>query len=73
MFVEGFRQPEKLRRVAARARDAGKPIVALKVGRSENARQAMLAHTGSLAGTPEIIEAAAHGRAASCRCRASTR
>jgi len=29
----------------------------LKVGRSENARQAMLAHTGSLAGTPEIIEA----------------
>jgi acetate---CoA ligase (ADP-forming) len=34
-----------------------KPIVVLKVGRSENARQAMLAHTGSLAGTPEIIEA----------------
>jgi acetyltransferase len=29
----------------------------LKVGRSENARQAMLAHTGSLAGTPEIVEA----------------
>src|SRR6185436_14243665 len=29
----------------------------LKVGRSENARQAMLAHTGSLAGTPEIIDA----------------
>jgi acyl-CoA synthetase (NDP forming) len=57
VFVEGFKQPEKLRRVAARARDAGKPIVALKVGRSENARQAMLAHTGSLAGTPEIIEA----------------
>jgi len=31
--------------------------VVLKVGRSENARQAMLAHTGSLAGTPEIVEA----------------
>jgi acetate---CoA ligase (ADP-forming) len=31
--------------------------VVLKVGRSENARQAMLAHTGSLAGTPEIIDA----------------
>jgi acyl-CoA synthetase (NDP forming) len=27
------------------------------VGRSENARQAMLAHTGSLAGAPEIVEA----------------
>ena len=57
VFVEGFRHPEKLRDIAARARELKKPIVALKVGRSENARQAMLAHTGSLAGTPEIVEA----------------
>jgi acyl-CoA synthetase (NDP forming) len=57
VFVEGFKQPAKLRQVAARARERRKPIVVLKVGRSENARQAMLAHTGSLAGTPEIIEA----------------
>ena len=56
-FVEGFKKPETFRRAAARAREREKPIVALKVGRSENARQAMLAHTGSLAGTPEIIEA----------------
>ena len=57
VFVEGFRQPDRLRAVAARARAARKPLVVLKVGRSENARQAMLAHTGSLAGTPEIVEA----------------
>lgn len=57
VFVEGFKRPERLRAVAARARGRRKPIVALKVGRSENARQAMLAHTGSLAGAPEIIEA----------------
>jgi len=56
-FVEGFKKPETLRQAAARARALAKPIVMLKVGRSENARQAMLAHTGSLAGTPEIIEA----------------
>jgi acetyltransferase len=56
-FVEGFKKPEQFRRASARARALGKPIVVLKVGRSENARQAMLAHTGSLAGTPEIIEA----------------
>jgi acetyltransferase len=56
-FVEGFKKPERFRRAAARARELRKPIVVLKVGRSENARQAMLAHTGSLAGTPEIIEA----------------
>jgi acetate---CoA ligase (ADP-forming) len=56
-FVEGFRKPETFRRAAGRARELRKPIVVLKVGRSENARQAMLAHTGSLAGTPEIIDA----------------
>ena len=57
LFVEGFRRPERLREVGARAAARRKPIVALKVGRSEGARQAMLAHTGSLAGTPEIVEA----------------
>jgi acetyltransferase len=57
VFVEGFRRPAKLRHVAAQALAAGKPIVALKVGQSENARQAMLSHTGSLAGTPEIVAA----------------
>jgi len=56
-FVEGFKKPDTFRQAAARARALGKPIVVLKVGRSENARQAMLAHTGSLAGTPEIVEA----------------
>ena len=57
VFVEGFKRPERLRAVAARALARRKPIVALKVGRSENARQAMLAHTGSLAGAPEVVEA----------------
>ena len=57
-FVEGFKQARaSSARAAARARELRKPIVVLKVGRSENARQAMLAHTGSLAGTPEIIDA----------------
>jgi acyl-CoA synthetase (NDP forming) len=57
VFLEGFRKPDRLREAAARAREREKPIVVLKVGRSENARQAMLAHTGSLAGSAEIIDA----------------
>jgi acetyltransferase len=57
VFVEGFKRPARLRGVAAKARARRKPLVMLKVGRSENARQAMLAHTGSLAGTPEVVEA----------------
>src|SRR6266540_232347 len=56
-FVEGFKQPDKLREVAARAAAKRKPLVVMKVGRSENARQATLSHTGVLAGTPQIIEA----------------
>ena len=43
--------------MAARAAERRKALVVMKVGRSENARRATLAHTGSLAGTPEIIEA----------------
>jgi len=56
--VEAFRQPAKLRELTARAAHARKPIVVLKVGRSEGGRQATLAHTGSLAGPPEIVDAA---------------
>ncbi|HLG71108.1 MAG TPA: acetate--CoA ligase family protein [Chloroflexota bacterium] len=57
-FVEGFRKPAKLRQVAARAAAKRKAIVVMKVGRSENARMATLAHTGSLAGSAEIVQAA---------------
>ena len=57
-FIEGFRKPAKLRQVAAKAADKGKPIVVMKVGRSDNARLATLAHTGSLAGSAEIVQAA---------------
>jgi acetate---CoA ligase (ADP-forming) len=57
VFVEGFRRPGALPGLGALARERRKPVVVLKVGRSENARQAMLAHTGSLAGTPEIVAA----------------
>lgn len=56
-FIEQFRSPEKLRDVATRAKDAGKPIVLLKVGRSEIARRATCAHTGALAG-PDAVQQA---------------
>jgi len=56
-YVEGFRQPGRLRAIGARARELGTTVVVLKVGQSENAREAMLTHTGSLAGAPEIAAA----------------
>lgn len=56
-FVEGFRDLAKLAAVAARARTLRKPIVVLKPGRSERGRAAAMSHTGSLAGSPEILRA----------------
>jgi len=56
-YVEGFRQPKKFKRIAKKALDLGKPILVLKVGKSEKAAQAALAHTGSLAGANSVIDA----------------
>jgi acyl-CoA synthetase (NDP forming) len=50
VFLEGIRHPEAFRRAAARSLAAGKPIVAIKTGRSEKARAAALSHTGAIAG-----------------------
>jgi len=56
-FIEQFRQPERFLEVARRARDKGKPIVVLKVGRSRIAQRAALAHTGALAGSDAVHDA----------------
>jgi acetate---CoA ligase (ADP-forming) len=56
-FIEQFRNPEKLRQVARLALDKGKPIIVLKIGRSERGQRAARAHTGSLVGSDEIVDA----------------
>jgi acetate---CoA ligase (ADP-forming) len=57
LFLESVRQPEKFARVARRALRAGKPIVALKVGRSDHARRTAEAHTGALTGNDAVSDA----------------
>jgi acyl-CoA synthetase (NDP forming) len=57
-FLESVRDPEAFRQVAEIALQMGKPIVALKVGRSEQGARTALAHTGALAGDDRIIDAA---------------
>jgi acyl-CoA synthetase (NDP forming) len=57
-FVEGFKQPEKLAAVARKATARNKPLIILKGGRSEVSQRAAALHTGSLAGTAEMIDAA---------------
>lgn len=57
MYLEGVREPGHFRRVAERARELGKPIVAVKAGRSEIAARAALAHTGALTGDDRLVDA----------------
>ncbi len=58
LFLEGFRRPERFLALADRALELGKPIMAVKVGRSEQARAAAIAHSGSLAGEDRATDAA---------------
>jgi len=58
-FIESIRDPQDFRDACRVARDAGKPIVAMKIGGSEASRAAALAHTGSLAGALDCFDAVA--------------
>jgi len=51
LHIEGIGDLRAFEALAARARVLGKPIVALKVGKSDQARAAAVSHTASLAGS----------------------
>jgi acyl-CoA synthetase (NDP forming) len=57
MFLESVRQPGRFVAALDRAAGAGKPVVVLKVGRSERARRAITSHTGGLAGEARVLSA----------------
>ena len=56
-FVEGVKEPQKFLAAADRAYEAGKPIVLMKSGRSEEGSAASAAHTGMLAGSYAVQSA----------------
>lgn len=57
MYLEGIEDGQKLIKVAQRV-SRKKPIIALKAGKSEKAQKAIASHTGSLAGSDKIMDAA---------------
>jgi acyl-CoA synthetase (NDP forming) len=57
LYLETIRNPEKFRQAAQRAMQAGKQIVAYKVGRSESGARSAVSHTGALAGADEVYGA----------------
>lgn len=63
LFLEDIKTPATFARVAEKALQAGKPLIAAKLGRSDAAVRATASHTGALAGSFSAYEAmfAHHG------------
>jgi acyl-CoA synthetase (NDP forming) len=50
LFIEGLRRPDAFMAAAARALEAGKPIVAIKTGATAKSQAAAQSHTGAIGG-----------------------
>lgn len=57
MFLEMIRNPRLFAEAALEAAERGKRIIVLKVGRTEDGRAAVAAHTGALSGEDEVYDA----------------
>lgn len=57
LYLEGIRNPPRFIESAARARSAGKHLVAFKTGRSEAGARAAASHTGAMAGEDRMYDA----------------
>ena len=57
LMVEGIRRPNEFIAVAEDALGKGKPILVVKLGRSEMGKRQAISHTGSLAGADEVFDA----------------
>jgi acyl-CoA synthetase (NDP forming) len=58
LFIESVRDPGEFLALARQALLAGKPVVAIKVGRSQAGARVAKAHTGSLVGDDAVVDAA---------------
>ncbi|OZI60122.1 acetate--CoA ligase family protein [Bordetella genomosp. 11] len=56
-YMEGCRDGGKLRRALDAARDAGKPVVVTKIGRTQAGARAAASHTAALAGDDAVYDA----------------
>jgi acetate---CoA ligase (ADP-forming) len=61
LMVEGVRRPREFMAVAEQALKKNKPILVVKLGRSEMGRRQAISHTGALAGADEVFDAVCHG------------
>ncbi|HEY1665529.1 MAG TPA: acetate--CoA ligase family protein [Trebonia sp.] len=57
LFIESVRRPDEFLALAREALAKGKPVVAIKVGRSQAGARVARAHTGSLVGDDAVVDA----------------
>lgn len=57
VYAEGIRSADRFRAATQMAREAGKPVVVFKVGRSEFGARAAVSHTGAMAGEDRVYDA----------------
>ena len=57
LMVEGVRRPQEFMAVATQALNRNKPILVVKLGRSEMGKRQAISHTGALAGADEVFDA----------------
>jgi acetyl-CoA synthetase len=57
LFLETMPAPKAFQEAVNVAREQGKPIVAVKVGRSEVAKKMVVSHTASMAGSDDLVSA----------------
>lgn len=57
LYLESISNPAAFEEAIRFARECGKPVVAIKTGRSDAARQLVLSHTASMAGPDELVNA----------------
>jgi len=57
LFVETMPDPRAFQEAVNVARELGKPIVAIKTGRSEVGQKMVVSHTASLAGSDDLVSA----------------
>ena len=60
LFLETLRRADDLARAARRAFEAGKPVIAYKLGRSDAGQRMATSHSGALAGPDEAATAFFH-------------
>ncbi|HEV3125163.1 MAG TPA: acetate--CoA ligase family protein, partial [Candidatus Dormibacteraeota bacterium] len=63
MYIEGFKNGERLRRACEHALERGVPVICIKVGRTAAGQDMAMAHTAHLTGEDAVVDAvlAQHG------------